>query len=110
MGSSLEPRTLLNNPTKNSNELLKRKPKLKLLWLMPFRPVDTTTTCSENNTKKNKKPKPNSSDLCPKPTLKLLPGEPNTKPMPSSELKSSKKLKRPCCQASRDGRTRRIHP
>merc|ERR1711879_234380 len=41
--------------------------------------------------KKNKKPKPNFNDLCLKPTLKLLHGEPSTKPMPSSELKSSKK-------------------
>merc|ERR1712228_336111 len=55
--SSPEPRTLLNNPTKNSNELSKRKPKLKPLWPMPSRPVDTTTTCFENSTKKNKKPK-----------------------------------------------------
>merc|ERR1711879_811511 len=49
------------------------------------------TTCFENNTKKNNKLKPNFNDLCLKPTLKLLHGEPNTKLMPSSELKSSKK-------------------
>merc|ERR1712066_304858 len=92
--SSPEPRTLLNNPTKNSNELSKKKPKLKLLWPTPSRPVDTTTTCSENNTKRNKKPRLNFSDLCPKPTPKSLPGGPNTKPMLFSELKSSKKLRK----------------
>merc|ERR1712066_307103 len=90
----LEPRTLPSNPTKNSNELLKRKPKPRLLWLTLSRPADTTTTCSENSTKKNKKLKPNSSDLCPKPTLKSLLGEPSTKLMPSSELKSLKKPRR----------------
>merc|ERR1712157_690121 len=49
----------------------------------PFRPVDTTTTCSENNTKKSKKPR-----------LKSLPGGPSTKPTPSSEPKNSKKPRR----------------
>merc|ERR1711997_1374047 len=99
--SSPEPRTLLNNPTKNSNELLKKKPKLKPLWPMPSRPVDTTTTCFENNTKKNKKPKPNFSDPCPRPTPKSLHGGPNTKPMLFSELKSSRKPKRSLPPSSR---------
>merc|ERR1711972_926508 len=85
-------RTLLNIPTKNSNELSKKKPKLKPLLPTPFRPVDTTTTCSENNTKKNKKLRPNFSDPCPRPTPKSPPGGLNTRPMPSSELKNSKKL------------------
>merc|ERR1711879_726406 len=80
--------------TKNSNELSKKKPKLKPLLPTPFRPVDTTTTCFESSTKRNKKLKPNFSDPCPKPTPKSPPGGPNTKPMPSSELKNSKKPKR----------------
>merc|ERR1711972_643351 len=86
-------RTLLNIPTKNSNELSKKKPKLKPLLLTPFRPVDTTTTW-EHNTKKNKKLRPNFSDPCPRPTPKSPPGGLNTKPMPSSELKNSKKPRR----------------
>merc|ERR1712154_371331 len=79
----------------------KKKPKLKPLLLTPSKPVDTTTTCSENNTKKNKKLKPNFSDPCPRPTPKSLPGGLNTKPMPSSELKNSKKPKRSLPQNSK---------
>merc|ERR1711970_965317 len=88
--NSPEPKTLPPRTTKNSNELLMKNPKLRLLLPTPSKPVDTTTTCSENNTKRNKKPRPNSSDNFPKPTLKSPLGEPNTKPMLSSEPKSSK--------------------
>merc|ERR1712117_293706 len=52
--------------------------------------VDTTTTCSENNTKRSKKPRLNSSDSSQKPTLKSLLGGPSTRPMLSSEPRSSK--------------------
>merc|ERR1712071_688891 len=64
-----------------------------------------TTTCSENNTKRNKKPRLTSSDSFPRPTPTSLHGDPNTKSTLSSEpknlqtqrrssLKNSKKWKR----------------
>merc|ERR1711879_922830 len=88
--NSPEPKTLPLRTTKNSNELLMKNLRLRLLSPTLFRPVDTTTTCSENNTKRNKKLKLNSSDSFPKLTPKSPLGEPNTKPMLSSEPKNLK--------------------
>merc|ERR1712066_835538 len=51
---------------------------------------DMTLTCSENNMKKNKKPRLNFNELCLRLTLKLLLGEPSTKLMPSNEPKNWK--------------------
>merc|ERR1711879_963849 len=72
--------------TKNSNELLMKNLRLRLLSPTLFRPVDTTTTCSENNTKRNKKLKLNSSDSFPKLMPKSPLGEPNTKPKISRSI------------------------
>merc|ERR1712110_318054 len=93
------------NSSQQSNEELKRLsrkiPKPRPLLPTLFRPVDTTTTCSENNTKKSRKPKLNSSDPCLRPTLKSPPGGLSTRPMPSNELKNLKKLRRSLLPNSR---------
>merc|ERR1712066_410760 len=88
--NSLEPKTLPPRTTKNSNELLMKNPKLRLLLPTPSRPVDTTTTCSENSTKRSRKLKLNSSDSSLKPMPRLLLGGPSTRPMLSNEPRSSK--------------------
>merc|ERR1719162_1735956 len=43
-----------------------KNPRPRQLLLTPSKPVDTTTTCSENNTKRNKKLRLTSNDSSPK--------------------------------------------
>merc|ERR1712071_143657 len=87
-------RTLPLRTTKNSSELSTKNPRPRLLSPTPFKPVDTTTTCSENNTKRNKKPRLTSSDSFPRPTPTSLHGDPNTKSTLSSEPKNLKTQRR----------------
>merc|ERR1712176_796635 len=90
--------TRTKNSSQQSNEelseLWKKKPKPRLLLLTLSKLVDTTLTCSENNTKKNKKPRLNFNELCLRLTLKSLLGEPSTKLMLSNEPKNWKMPRR----------------
>merc|ERR1712071_424234 len=80
-----------------------KNPRPRLLSPTPFKPVDTTTTCSENNTKRNKKPRLTSSDSFPRPTP--LHGDPNTKSTLSSELKNLKTQRRSSLKNSKKWKT-----
>merc|ERR1712176_890635 len=90
--------TRTKNSSQQSNEelseLWKKKPKPRLLLLTLSELVDTTLTCSESNTKKNKKPRLNFNELCLRLTLKSLLGEPSTKLMLSNEPKNWKMPRR----------------
>merc|ERR1711936_1422487 len=81
--------TRTKNSATQSNEELKQR----LHWLTPSKPLATTTIFFVNNTKKSKNPKAKCNVVYPKQTPKSLHGEPNTKPMRSNVLKSSKKQK-----------------
>merc|ERR1712176_1406772 len=90
--------TRTKNSSQQSNEelseLWKKKPKPRPLLPTLSKLADTTLTCSENNTRKNKKPRLNFNELCLRLTLKSLLGGPSTKPMPFNEPKNWKMLRR----------------
>merc|ERR1719276_694418 len=92
--SSPEPRTPRLSRSRSSSETSTKNPRPRVLSPTPSRPLDTTTSSSRSSTKKSRRPRLNSSDLSPRPTLKFLSGEPSTRPTLFSELRSLRKLRR----------------